>query len=119
PVAALEPRLLQRGRELARPAHRLAVVGAMEALVGEPRDDLAPAEEQLRPAQQVRQREREVHHQPVHAAHSPTWEGRRHDGMAWATESSVRSAALELFPIAVHNQLLRLPAWSGPRSTRM
>ena len=66
------PGLLQRDRELPRAAQRLAVVRAVEALVGEARDDLAVAEERLRPAQQVRQREREVHHQAVHRAHSPT-----------------------------------------------
>ncbi len=78
-VAALEPGLLQRGRELPRTAHRLAVVRAVEALVGHPRDDLAVAEELLRATQQVRQREREVHHQSVHAAHSPTWD----DSAGW------------------------------------
>ena len=71
-VAALEAGLLQRDRELPRAAQRLAVVRAVEALVGQPRDDLAVAEERLRPAQQVRQREREVHHQAVHPAHCPT-----------------------------------------------
>src|SRR5438477_471374 len=53
-------------------AQRLAVVRAVEALVGEACDDFAVAEELLRPAQQVRQREREVHHLAVHPAHSPT-----------------------------------------------
>ena len=65
-VATLEPELLQRHRELPRACHRLAVVGAMERLVGAARDDLAVAEECLRPPQQVRQRQLEVHHQPVH-----------------------------------------------------
>ena len=71
-VAALEAELAERGRELPRPPHRLAVVRAVEALVGEARDDLAVAEELLRARQQVRQREREVHHQALHPAHSPT-----------------------------------------------
>jgi hypothetical protein len=53
PVAALEPGLAQRDRELPRAAQRLAVVRAVEALVGEPRDDLAVAEERLGPPQQV------------------------------------------------------------------
>ena len=50
-VAALETRLAQRDRELPCAAQRLAVVRAVEALVGEARDDLAVAEERLRPAQ--------------------------------------------------------------------
>ena len=74
-VAALEAGLLQRDCELPRAAERVAVVRAVEALVGEARDDLAVAEERLRPAHQVRQRQREVHHQAVHPAHSPMWEG--------------------------------------------
>ena len=75
-VAALETRLLQRDGQLPRTAHRVAVVRAVEALVGQARDDLAVAEERLRAAQQVRQRQREVHHQAVHPAHSPMRERR-------------------------------------------
>jgi len=52
-VAALEAGLAQRDGQLPRAAQRLAVVRAVEALVGEARDDLAVAEELLRPAQQV------------------------------------------------------------------
>ena len=38
----------------------------------------ALGEELLRATQQMRQREREVHHQAVHAAHSPIWGGAAH-----------------------------------------
>ena len=66
--AALEAELLQRGGELLRAPHRLAVVRAVEALVGQARDDLAVAEERLGPLEDVRQRQREVHHQAVHGS---------------------------------------------------
>ncbi len=68
PVAALEAELLQRDRELPCAPHRVLVRRAVEALVGEPRDDLAVAVVRLRAPQQVRQRQLEVHHQAVHGA---------------------------------------------------
>jgi len=71
-VAALEAGLPQGRGQLPGAPQRLAVVGAVEALVGEAGDDLAVAEERLRPAQQVREREREVHHQAFHPAHGLT-----------------------------------------------
>ena len=49
-VAALEPELLQRDRELLRPRRRLAVGRPVEALVGQPRDDLACRRVRLRRA---------------------------------------------------------------------
>ena len=75
-IAAFEAGLLERDRELPRSTQRLAMVRAMEALVGQARDDLAVAEERLRPAQDMRERQREVHHQAVHSAHSSTPEAR-------------------------------------------
>ena len=65
-VAALEPELPQRDRELLRAGQRLGVGRAVKGLVREPADDLAAAEVRLRPPQQVRERQREVHHQAVH-----------------------------------------------------
>src|SRR5205085_6203801 len=65
-VAALEPELLQRDCELLRAAHRLAVIRPVERLVRKTRDDLAVAVERLCATQDVRERQREVHHQAVH-----------------------------------------------------
>ena len=70
-VAALEPELPQRDRELLRAGQRLGVGRAVEGLVREPADDLAAAEVRLRPPQQVRERQREVHHQAVHRIKPP------------------------------------------------
>ena len=66
PVAALEAETLQRDRELPRAPHRVAVRRAVEALVGEARDDLAVAVVRLGAPQQMRQRQLEIHHQAVH-----------------------------------------------------
>jgi len=70
-VPTVEARFAQGHGQLPRTAQRVAVVGAVEALVWQARDDLAVAEERLRAAQQMRQRQREVHHQAFHPAHSP------------------------------------------------
>ncbi len=69
-IAALEPELLQRDRELSGTPHRVGVRRAVEALVGQARDDLATPEVQLRALEDVRQRELEVHHLAVHGASS-------------------------------------------------
>ena len=70
PVAAFESELLQRDRELLGTPHRVAVRRAVEALVGQARDDLAAREVQLRALEDVRQRELEIHHLTVHGASS-------------------------------------------------
>ena len=64
-VAALEAEALQRDRELLRAPREVAVAVAVEALVGEPGDDLLVAEVRLGAAEQVRQRQLEVHHLAV------------------------------------------------------
>src|SRR5665811_555039 len=68
PVAALEAEAFQCDRELPRAPHRVLVRRAVEALVWQARDDLAVAVVRLRPPQQMRQRELEIHHQAVHGA---------------------------------------------------
>ena len=65
-VAALETQARESNREGACPAARLGVRRAVEAAVGEPRDDLVPAVVGLRAAEQRRQRQLVVHHQAVH-----------------------------------------------------
>jgi hypothetical protein len=66
PVAALEPELLQGDGELLRPSRHVPIGVAVEALVGQARDDLLVAEEGLRPLQDRGNRELVVHHQAVH-----------------------------------------------------
>src|SRR5205814_7396773 len=86
-VAPFEAELLERDRELLCAAHRLAMVRAVEALVGQPRDDLAVAEVRLRTLQDVRERQLEVHHLAVHGTSSDT------DG---DTEQRIRDLAAKL-----------------------
>ena len=66
PVAALEAETPQRDGELPRALHRVLVRRAMEALVGEARDDLAVPEVRLGAPQEMRERQLEIHHQSVH-----------------------------------------------------
>ena len=65
-VAALEPEVLQRHGELPGAPGAVAVRVAVEALVGEPRDDLLVREVRLRAPQERGERQLEVHHQAVH-----------------------------------------------------
>ena len=65
-VARLEAELPEPDRELLRPARQVAVRVAVEALVGQPGDDLLVAEVSLRAPKHRRKRELEVHHQAVH-----------------------------------------------------
>ena len=65
-IALLEAEPLQRDGELLRAPRHVGVRVAVEALVGQPGDDLLLAEERLRAPQEVRKRQLEVHHQAVH-----------------------------------------------------
>ena len=68
PVAGLEAQLLQGDGELLGPPGHVRVRVAVEALVGEPRDDLLVAEERLRTPQDRRERQLVVvHHQALHS----------------------------------------------------
>jgi len=68
--AGLEALLLQRDRELLRAPRHVGVRVAVEALVGEPGDDLLVAEERLRAPQERRKRQLEVHHLALHLSTS-------------------------------------------------
>ena len=67
-ISRLEPEIGQRHCELFRAARHVRIRVAVEALVGQPRDDLFVAEEPFRALQQVRKRQLEVHHQAVHGS---------------------------------------------------
>ena len=64
--ARLEPEPLERDRQLPRAAAEVGERVAVEAPVGKPRDDLLVREVRLRPLQDRRQRQLEVHHQTLH-----------------------------------------------------
>jgi hypothetical protein len=65
-VAALEPELLQRGRELLCTRRHFGIRVVVEALVRQTCRDLLGAEVRLGAPQHRRQRQLEVHHLPVH-----------------------------------------------------
>ncbi len=65
-VAGFESQPREPHGELLRAARHVGVRVAVEALVRQAGDDFALAKERLGPAQQRRQRQLEVHHQPVH-----------------------------------------------------
>jgi hypothetical protein len=78
-VAALEADGLQRDRQLLRPPRHVAPRVTVEALVGQAGDDLLVAEERLGAPQQRRQRQLEVHHQPLHCRNRPRFRAREQE----------------------------------------
>ena len=124
-VAALEPELGERDRELLRAPHRLAPGRAVEALVGEPGDDLVGPVVRLDAPQHVRQRELEVHHQAVHhhssrSRCSRSWHGSPRSGRSPAPQAVTlerRARALRSRPAAPparrRSRAARAPACSS------
>jgi hypothetical protein len=67
-VARLYAQPLQRIRELEHAAVDVSIGRPVQRLVRSPRDHFRLAEELAHPPEHVRQREREIHHECVHAA---------------------------------------------------